>query len=178
MSPAPDHAAAPGGTTERPGALEMRMTLARDYVCTRCGTKTNGIPRGQEWCSRCWFEPKETPKKEDAMEPEGYLQDPERYKRCSQPHESVEAATAALAEFLQTVGDAREENQIAEVVIIALTKTEDQQLRLVQTWGDSRVAPQLIAAAYRELVAPLVAALSPTAVPDPDARSVTTTDID
>ena len=37
----------------------MAGNLLRDYDCTRCGTRTNGIPFGPvmaEWCADCHFE--------------------------------------------------------------------------------------------------------------------------
>lgn len=86
-------------------------------------------------------------------------QDPERWLRCQEPHESQEASDAALDAFLDDVSAAREKHRIAEVVILTGTifPGEDGNPQLfagMSRFGSDEKMAEMIAYAYGQIVAP------------------------
>jgi len=82
---------------------------------------------------------------------------PERYKIASEPHESADAAEAALDAFFTALGELREKHHVPEVVIVAAAYHGDRMpVAKSAAFGDSRLHPELAAAAHRLYVQPIL----------------------
>lgn len=95
----------------------------------------------------------------------GSTQNPELYKRLSQPYATEELAKTALNKFLQGVRKLREECGVPEIMVLASAyinpeKEGDRLLSNVNAlvMGSSEVWPELAAMAFSMYTAPILKA--------------------
>jgi hypothetical protein len=109
--------------------------------------------------------------------------DPEKYKRLSEPFESVEQCEAAMNAFLVAIGKLRESYKIPELIVSfqACARNKDGEVNAYTGgagWGDQLLQAALARRSADEEMAHLARVISAISRAYPDAHDMLITDPD